>query len=381
MNARAFIHRLQTRWRSPIARWPWRRRNDAPGAGDAAGAAPEAVPPTALRGLIGDVEAVLQAETGTLTKDIDQIVAIVGDTQSKLTSSFHGLREQTESQERVIQELGEALRRATEGDPAAGEMGFAKFATKTSEILQFFVDHVVHTSQDSMEMLHHIEDLSVQMRQILKLVDGVKNIARQTRLLALNAAIEATRAGDAGKAFLVVADEVRDLANHTHEFSQEISQLIGRTQEVFEENSTVAGRLASKDMNFAMSAKTTVEEMFIKINEVNESVAQQLAEASEIAAEIKRSVGGTVTGLQFEDVITQLVGHVRSHVDAMSEYAGEALRSQADLGDAWASEVVGFLEDVERAGTHLENRREELFTERHKAVAQESMETGDVELF
>ncbi len=339
------------------------------------------VPPSALREFIGEVEGTVLQESAVMQTDLDQITSIVRDTQAKLTVGFHGLRDQSESQEGVINKLVSALAKTTRGDEEAGEIGFAQFAANTSEILQFFVDHVVNTSQDSMEMLHHIEDLSVQMSEILKLVDGVQSIARQTKLLALNAAIEATRAGDAGRAFLVVADEVRDLADHTHQFSREICDLIDRTEGVFQQNRDVAGRMASKDMNFAIEAKSSVEDMFKRITEMNESVTKELDTASGIAAEIKKNVKVAVTGLQFEDMISQLVGHVRGHVVQVTDYTAEAFRAQAELGDSWATEADEFVEAIEEAGRRLRDCRNSMFADRPKAVEQESMATGDVELF
>src|SRR5690606_6675855 len=76
----------------------------------------------------------------------------------------------------------------------------------------------------------HIETLSDKSNDIGQILDVIKGISEQTNLLALNAAIEAARAGEAGRGFAVVADEVRNLAQRTQSSAQEIQQMIEQLQ-------------------------------------------------------------------------------------------------------------------------------------------------------
>lgn len=98
---------------------------------------------------------------------------------------------------------------------------------KTRLIVNSLNEKTIQTSQISNKIVSDINDLSNDMKQIMRIVKVITGIADQTNLLSLNAAIEASRAGAAGKGFAVVADEVKKLAEQARDASQNISDIIG----------------------------------------------------------------------------------------------------------------------------------------------------------
>jgi methyl-accepting chemotaxis protein len=95
--------------------------------------------------------------------------------------------------------------------------------SKTVESIRLLSDDVIRTSEE-------VKNLGDGVTNISKVLDVIRAIAEQTNLLALNAAIEAARAGEAGRGFAVVADEVRALAHRTQTSTQEIEQMVGTIQ-------------------------------------------------------------------------------------------------------------------------------------------------------
>ncbi|WP_411740544.1 methyl-accepting chemotaxis protein [Pseudomonas sp. BF-RE-03] len=144
--------------------------------------------------------------------------------------------------------------------------------------------------------LQQVQTLAEQSREIGKVLDVIRAIAEQTNLLALNAAIEAARAGEAGRGFAVVADEVRALAHRTQQSTREIEQMIGRVRgdtdsvvlSMHDNSQRVADTLSiAEQAGLALAEITRAME---QIHERNLVIASASEEQAQVAREVDRNL-------------------------------------------------------------------------------------------
>ena len=164
------------------------------------------------------------------------------------------------------------------------------------DLVQETVSAIERMSGDVQATATLIGDLANESRDIGKVLDVIRGLADQTNLLALNAAIEAARAGEAGRGFAVVADEVRALAHRTQQSTSEIERMIGSIQAGTEHavdsmrNST---ERAESTLNIAKGAGLsldTINTAIVEINERNLVIASAAEEQAQVAREVDRNL-------------------------------------------------------------------------------------------
>ena len=242
--------------------------------------------------------------------------------------------------------------------------------------LENLKDTLLQIAQVEKSALDEINNLSTFMSELTKMAGEVEALAEQTNLLALNAAIEAARAGEQGRGFAVVADEVRNLANQSKGTGENIRKKIDIIGESVESILQTATHSAETEVEMAEKAGSVIREVITQ----HKFTAYTLAESDKLlvnmSQQVQNEISKVIVELQFQDRISQKLRHVEANLLKTHQIIEESSGLEADERLAKFSRLQS---DIRDSYTMEEEHHshDEAFGENKS----KSNQTADIEFF
>jgi len=247
------------------------------------------------------LQARLRTVIDRITDAAGEIASVTEQTSARAEQTTQGiLRQQMETDQvaTAINELSSTVQEVARNTQLAAEAaGEANQSTSDGqEKMRSIMASIDHLSQEVRRTTDSINQLEEHSNNIGMVLDVIKNIAEQTNLLALNAAIEAARAGEQGRGFAVVADEVRSLAQRTQQSTAEIEIMIAELQNGTRQASRAmldSCEQASSSVEQASQgyqALVTITEKVSCITDMNYQIASATEEQSAVTEEVNRNL-------------------------------------------------------------------------------------------
>ena len=269
-------------------------------------------------------------------------------------------------------ELAGQLRQSTEmSSGVARSLGGGMGSTfgRADEDLRSVVDSLRHALKDRDALLGQIDGLDTFVDELDAMAQDVATIAGQTNLLALNAAIEAARAGEHGRGFAVVADEVRKLSRLSAETGERIGSKVNYIGDAIRSAVSAAQASRGRDSEAVKSSEATIERVLDSFRKQGGELVAVAESLQQTNAGIQGDVEGALVELQFQDRTSQMLAHVCSSMAATAE--------QMQRQEPATVDIKGILADMEASYAMAEERENHRGRKTHRAAAK----TGDVTFF
>jgi len=261
---------------------------------------------------------------GRIVKSIVQEVrGAMNDMEAETGTVVSAFREVAGKAKAQSERVGKLSSLASEIQVDGQTVSLTETTALLDEALSDSISKIEFASRRAAMMVSTLEEMTQSLGQVERCIGQVDAINGQTNMLALNARIEANRAGEAGKAFAVIASEIRELSRSTRSLSETMRAQMAKLVASARNSHEALRAVASTDMSSLVVAKGKVDQLVQAMVDRGSSLTEIVSEAAVDAKNITRQIDQIITGMQFQDRVTQRLEQVTDTLAVLGEAVGD----------------------------------------------------------
>jgi len=319
----------------------------------------------AVSSVLNDVESGVTDELSAIRKQTDQIQHLLKDAIAALHESFESLdNDASELMSMMSTLMMEAVGQNSENPE---DLNIFQRTEHVGKILAQLVEMIMQSSRNDLRELEYMGELRIPMDRLVKSTQKSRQLLSRLDKMANNGAVD--------------AEQLKGLVGEARIEHEACEEAVNEAMQPFSKLHKLVVKAASREMNEVFTSRTSVEEIIQHFNSINDMISSCRSDVSTLNANMRKDLGAAIRALQFEDIVSQSLGHTELHMDRMEGFARILAGNAVGMNEAWPDNIVEYTSRLKLLQDEVATYRKDLLLEETNPVSQQNMDEGDVELF